>query len=220
MIVKPESALLNVGSYPIDDAARLLGVPRATVRRWLQLLIDDRSSPAQNRTVSFAELLALHIVKLFRDAGVPLSIVKRLSQAAGTRFRTLYPFAAKRFQAEGQSLIGALRDEVGMPGAGNDWSRCEKAFAERVLPFLEGVDFEGPRGAARYWPLGRAGRIVLDPERKFGAPIDDESGVPVKAIFAAVVAGGGQEPQTVAEWLDVSLESVRAAVTFVRRFGS
>jgi uncharacterized protein (DUF433 family) len=220
MIVKTESALLNVGNYPADEAARLLGVPKGTVLRWLQLLIDSRSSPAENHTINFAELLALHVVKLFSDAGVPVSMVKQLWQTAGKRFRTPFPFAAQRFQAEGQSLIAALRDGADISADGSKWCLCENAFAERVLPFLKGVDFEGSREAARYWPLGRTGRIVLDPERKFGAPIDDQSGVPVKAIYAAVAAGGGQEPQTVAEWLDVSLESVRAAVTFMRRLGS
>jgi uncharacterized protein (DUF433 family) len=58
------------------------------------------------------------------------------------------------------------------------------------------------------------GRVVLDPERSFGKPIDAEAGVPTRALCDAALAGGGQSPAVVAEWFGVPLEAVQAAVAF------
>lgn len=219
MIVKPESALFNTGSYVISDAAKLLAAPTAAIRRWLPLLSTSRPvRSAGRRSVTFAELIALNVVKLFADAGVRFPFIKQLSQTAGARFGVACPLATKQFQAEWHELIGSVSIHTKL--GKNELQKCEQVFVERVGPFLQKVDFLQTGEAARYWPLGRHGRVVLDPERKFGAPIDDESGVPVRAIYAAVVAGGGEEPQTVAEWLDVSLDSVRAAIAFEGQFGS
>lgn len=220
MIVKPELAVFNAGSYPIAEAARLVGAPAAAIRRWLPLMRGSTGlSPSETRAITFAQLIALKVVKRFRDAGVPLPLIEQLRQTAGETLGVALPFATARFRSDGQKLIGSLL--AGARGtAANDWAKCKKAFTQTVGPFFQNVDFGRTGDAARFWPLGRKGCIVLDPGRKFGAPIDDESGVPAKAIYAAVMAGGGQEPQRVAEWLDVSLESVRAAVEFEGRLAS
>jgi hypothetical protein len=58
--------------------------------------------------------------------------------------------------------------------------------------------------------------VVLDPFRKFGKPIDCETGVSTSAIYEAVLAGSGQPAPLVARWLGIPLAAVDAAVEFER----
>ena len=67
---------------------------------------------------------------------------------------------------------------------------------------------------SEFWPLETAGRIVLDPQRRLGEPIDAETGVPTVTIRNALKAGGGQEEAAVAAWYGIPIEAVRAAVQF------
>ncbi|HEX5442904.1 MAG TPA: hypothetical protein VFW87_03700 [Pirellulales bacterium] len=83
-----------------------------------------------------------------------------------------------------------------------------------ALPFFQKLDFRGGQEVTRFWPLERKGGVVLDPERKFGKPIDAESGVPTRALYDAAQAGGGQDQKLVARWFGVSPHAVRAAVAF------
>jgi len=58
------------------------------------------------------------------------------------------------------------------------------------------------------------GRVVLDPERRFGQPLDSETGVPTEAIRRAVTAGDGQDLKSVARWFEIPVEAVKAAMNF------
>ncbi|HEV3340056.1 MAG TPA: hypothetical protein VG125_06855 [Pirellulales bacterium] len=68
----------------------------------------------------------------------------------------------------------------------------------------------GPWGASRV----KKGRVVLDPERQFGRPIDAETGVPTSAVYDACRAGKGQDQKEVANWFGIPLSAVQAAVAF------
>jgi uncharacterized protein (DUF433 family) len=87
-------------------------------------------------------------------------------------------------------------------------------FDTIVRPFFRKLEYQNGDDALGYWPMDRDGRVVLDPERSFGKPIDAETGVPTRALYDAVLAGGGQPLDVVAEWFGVPLQAAQAAVTF------
>ena len=63
-----------------------------------------------------------------------------------------------------------------------------------------------------------AGRkvVVLDPERSFGKPILDEFDIQTQVIARAVAAEEGSEKR-VADWYDIPVPAVQAAVHFERQ---
>ena len=53
-----------------------------------------------------------------------------------------------------------------------------------IEPSLKNLEFESDV-ATRWWPLGRAKGVVVDPKRQFGQPIDDATGVPTSVLAQA-----------------------------------
>jgi uncharacterized protein (DUF433 family) len=208
---------LGLGIYPIADAARIIGAPTRTVRRWLDADagVVRRRYDASEDAVSFLELMELLFILKFRHAEVSLQTIRKAADAAARKFKTDYPFAVKRFDTDGKTIFGTLVKQ----GQGDETAVIEDlrhgqyVFSQIVKPFFRKLEY-GSQEALRYWPLFKKGRIVLDPERKFGQPIDAETGVPTQAIYDAVRAGGGQDTAVVAKWFDVPVRAVEQAVLF------
>lgn len=68
------------------------------------------------------------------------------------------------------------------------------------------------------WPTGKDDRIVVDPRRQFGQPIDAETGVPTSILAAAAKAEGWVEKA--ARAYRVPVVSVKRAVRFERKLGA
>jgi uncharacterized protein (DUF433 family) len=70
--------------------------------------------------------------------------------------------------------------------------------------------------ASEWWPLGCDRRVVVAPDRQFGAPHIAEKGVRTDVIAEAVAAEGGDAnaEKDVAGWYDLTLDEVRDALQF------
>ncbi len=211
---------IGIGIYSIPEAARLVGAPYQNVKRWIGDVhgfegLIERSSPVQN-TVNFTELMELLFVSMFRAEGVSLQTIRKASKAAAKRFHSKHPLAVKRFDTDGRDIFVTLQKKETDEQQVEDLAKGQLVFETIITPFFRKVEYGHTQEALRYWPLEPSGRIVLDPERRFGQPIDAETGVPADAIISALEAGGGQDAAEVAAWFDIPLEAVRAAITFNR----
>ncbi len=207
---------LGVGIYAISDAARILGVHPSRVRRWLKAddgLVTRYFDPAE-QTLSFMELMELHFIKMFRDEGVSLQVIRKASRAAAKRFKAEYPFAVKRFDTDGKTVFATLIGEQDEQPVIEDLRRGQYVLENIMRPFFRKLDYDTSAEVSRFWPLDKSGRIVLDPQRSFGKPIDAETGVPTDAIFQAFKAGRGQNISSIAEWFDVPSQAVEAAISY------
>ncbi len=217
MRTKPEKrSHLGVGLYSLGEAARIVGADRSKVRRWLRP--EDQLVPRvldpRERTVTFVELMELHFIQMFRAAGVSLQTIRRVSQTAANRFETNYPFSVKRFDTDGRTVFATLLKEHESELIVEDLRCGQYVFDQVMRPFFKKLDYHGVDEVARYWPLEKKSRVVLDPDRKFGKPIDAETGVQTRALYDATVAGEGQDYAEVAKWFDVPLAAVESAVAF------
>lgn len=170
--------------------------------------------PVAEQAITFIELMELYFIGIFREQGVAPRTIRRASAAAASKFGTDYPFAVKRFDTDGRTIFATLVDSATDRQIVEDLRRGQYVFEQIMKPFFQKLDFRNGQEVTRFWPMERKGGIVLDPERKFGKPIDAESGVPTRALYNAVQAGGGQEQKRVARWFGVSCHAVRAAVAF------
>jgi uncharacterized protein (DUF433 family) len=218
---------VGVGLYSIPEAARLIGVPAATLRRWVAgSLFASReksklSEPRFRRRhpevmprliLTFADLIELYLMSLFRQHGVSLLTIQAIAKWAARELNSDHPLAAQRFHTEGKRLLAAMGEEAAWPGRFRREAPKSRLVLDKVaLPFFEKLDYEGGQ-ARRYWPLGPHKPVVLDPTRSFGKPIDNESGVPTSALYHLYRAG---EPvERIACWYEVSPEAVQAAIEY------
>ncbi|MEM1062142.1 MAG: MerR family transcriptional regulator [Planctomycetota bacterium] len=218
-------SFVGLGLYAPADAARLLGVPVDRMHRWS----GDRkdSIPVIERRLkregllTFAELMELHFVRRFRDRGVSLKAVRKAAKRAASLFGTKYPLSSARFDTDGSSIFATLQRDAEEPGLVEDLARCQLVFPQIIRPFFKNLEYEKGRDeVARFWPAGRDGRIVLDPARRFGRPLDAETGVAVETLVTAFHKAYGGDAEGVAFEFDVPVAAVEAAVAFDRSLAS
>jgi uncharacterized protein (DUF433 family) len=208
---------IGVGLYTIVDSARISGANHETVRRWLSEKegIVPRYFPKEEKMLTFRELMEIHFIHMFRREGVSFQAIRRTAKVASERFDTPYPFTVKRFDTDGRTIFATMISEATDREVIEDLQRGQFVFQSIVRPFFRKLEYgTESEDVLRYWPRLKSGRVLIDPARKFGKPIDAKSGIPTSVIYEAVNAGGGQSPAIVARWLGIPIAAVKAAVAF------
>lgn len=232
--------VINLGLYPLPEAARLAQLDRRTARRWAEGYPyvhagERRLSPGvmplalgrmgKERDLTFAELLTLRLVRAFRNSGLGLPTIKRVASRAAEEYGLATPFVSRRFRTDGRKVFIELwreepsADAPGLPRRERELIEVltgQRAFADVVEPSLfANVDWHDDL-ASRWWPMGKDSAVLLDPAVAFGAPRIARTGVLTAVVAGAVRAeGGGSEAvEAVADWYGVSSEGVQDAVRF------
>ena len=222
MVTNNNPTHLGVGLYSFPDAARLLKITTGRLRRWV--CGPDQFLPhgfaKDEDTLTFADLMEIHFVTMYLREGVKLHVIKKSARAAAQKYQTGYPFSVERFDTDGTDIFATLISGETNHRYVEDLARGQLVFEKVVRPFFLRLEFNQDSQLVRYWPDGKRGRILLDPARKFGKPIEIETGIPTRAIFNALQAGGGQSPVDVARWLGISKVAVMAAAKFERSLGT
>lgn len=223
--------LLGTGLYSLPEAARYLRVPAITLRRWTegytftsgtrQKRHSSSVLPGQpfivdgETVITFADLIELQFVQLFRKHGVSMAVIRAAAARAAQMFETDHPFNVHRFQTDGRRIFAEI-----------DPSRIEEVPRERIVQdmtlgqtvigpiaqiYFRKLDYDNDK-VSRWWPIGKDSRVVLDPERNFGKPTDAASSVPLHPLYRMVRTG--ESIEAVAHWYDVDVEAVEAALQF------
>lgn len=99
-----------------------------------------------------------------------------------------------------------------------DLVKNQYAFEQIMSSYLyEGIEFNKLKEPERWWPMGEDRRVVLDPNRSFGAPICVE-GVPTRILVGSMEAE--QDATLVSRLYEVSLGSVNDSVEFQARWAA
>ncbi len=224
-----QTELLGVGFYSYADAARIIGIAPGKLRRWVRdydyyiharrgdsrPLVVRHFAP-EDRVLSFLELIELLFISLFRQEGLSLATIRQAAETASQWFSTNYPFAIKQFNTDGRFIFATLASETNSRDILAELGKGQLAFPTVVEPFLRKLDYRADNLANAFWPLGRQERVVLDPERSFGKPIDAETGVPTSVLYNAVRAEGSGSIGRIARWYEVPTAAVEAAIAFER----
>ena len=212
---------LGIGAYSIPQAARLVGAHYNTLRSWISpdSGVIPRHFDPECQKLSFIELMELHFIKLFRDEGVSLQTIRMTAVAASKKFRSDYPFAVKRFDTDGKTIFATLKKRARDGEVVEDLRKGQLVFTQIMRPFFKKLDYKKTE-VSRYWPLGKRSRIVLDPTRRFGQPIDDTTGIATSILYTATQAGKGQSVREVAAWYGVPEAAVKRAIEFERSIAS
>jgi uncharacterized protein (DUF433 family) len=142
-----------------------------------------------------------------------LQSIRAASNFARKTFGNSHPFTFKRFQTDGRTIFAEVVEsgKVEEDPSLLDLVKRQYVFERVMRPSLRGVVY-GEAGEARAWRPRDNRYVILDPQRSFGKPIDNRSGVPTEVIYAAVKSEGN--PNIVARLYDLDLRAVKAAVAF------
>src|SRR5438309_1417447 len=223
----PGRSYLGVGLYSLPEAARLLHMPGATLRRWLAgsgapveagqrdagpLVWRENPELVADGLLTFSELIELLFIRQLRRADVPLRTIRSIAREAGAALQTPHPFADRRFYTH-RPPRHVPNEPLSQPlSPGSPEREIASAVVVTVIEaFARQLDYADNQ-VCRYWPLGKSRCVVLDPARAFGQPADPASGVPTRVLNSAYAAG---EPvEEVARWYRVDPQAVRDAVEF------
>jgi uncharacterized protein (DUF433 family) len=222
--VKQDLSLVGLGLYSPAEAAALTSVPSAKIRRWLQGHITAGKEylplwtshleklDVESLYLSFLDLVQLRVAHAFIREGLSPQKVRRAIEYGAEIVSSEYPFANARFRTDGKTVILHVLDvEKGDERLIDLFKHGQYLMQKVIEPSLKGLEFEGEI-AARWWPLGRAKGIVIDPKRQFGQPIDDATGVPTSVLAQAAKTEGSAVQA--AKLFMVPTSSVNRAVAF------
>lgn len=229
----PNVVPLGIGFYTVPEASRLLGIPQATIRRWLggysriskegeknvHSALWEPQLPRFDGKIEmgFRDLMELRFVNAFVKAGVGIRAIRTCLETARQAVKDDRPFSTQRFRTDGKTIyLDSLRRLEGSIDEREmlDLRKQQYAFASVVEKFFRDLDIEDD-AVARWWPLAGRDTVVIDPARSFGQPIAAKSGVPTSVLADAVAAEGSIKR---AAWaFDVPEVEVRDALKFEER---
>ena len=222
---RKDLACTGKGVYTVGEAARLVKAHPSGVRRWLRgyrfpiksgqgaspPVFEPDLSPLNGQwAVSFLDLVELLFIKSFRKEGVSWRTIRLAAQNAAQRWHTSHPFCLKRFATDGRMIFETAGEELGEDQV-LELTRSQYGFKQVLMPYLKEFDY-GELGVERWWPLGKREPLFLDPHISFGHPVVRPHNVPTSALYAALLAE--QTEAEVAQWFDLPVGVVRAAVRF------
>jgi uncharacterized protein (DUF433 family) len=235
MRTQPRSAvtMLGTGIYTPAEAAALLKAPPAEVRRWAfgysrvrdggrkhyePLIRTALPTIEGQQALTFVELVEMMFIKGFRKAGASWNTIHEAASVAARLFETEHPFAMRQFFADPGGVYALLREVDGGESLVSLVGSGQHVFTELVRPYLGQLEFAPSELPTRWWPLGKEGRVVVDPAVSFGQPIVAEAGIPTRVLAEALAAETEYDPKTALErvaWLyRIPERHVHAATRF------
>ncbi|MFN8636983.1 MAG: DUF433 domain-containing protein [Chloroflexota bacterium] len=187
---------LTAPRYSFAEADRLAGVSRGTARRWLagyayrdaggqRAVMPPMTlgKPAAD-AASFLDVVEIVAIGRLKRADFSTKAIRQIVQNCQQILGVSRPLTSVRFKVGGREIFvdrGETLVEVGR-------RKRMQAWNEVLAPFLVNLDYTG-EVVSRWWPLGRAVPIVVDPSFGYGLPVIEGSGVRTEIIRERAEAG-------------------------------
>jgi uncharacterized protein (DUF433 family) len=218
-------AAYGIGIYTTPEAARMVGMRPATLRRWLLGYDHDAKrelplwSPQYDANdddgvlLGFRDLIEARIVNALRSKRIGLQTIRTCMERARTIVGQDRPFSTSQFKTDGKTIFLEITRGLDEPQL-VDLKRSQGVFNRVVAPSLEDLDF-GAEGAERWWLLHGKRTIVADPERAFGQPIIAAHGITTARVVQAIGAEGSVA--RVAQLYEIKPALIRDALRYEGR---
>jgi uncharacterized protein (DUF433 family) len=222
--------LLDRTVTTVNEAARQLRIPPATLRHWLEggerngtryePVLRERSRGSVR--VAWGEMVEARYLRAYRER-VPMQRLRPFIAALRQEFGVAYPLAHLRpFVDANRRLVLALQERLDLPD--ELWLVFPgRAGQLRINPaiiqdFLYRVEFashaDAPSGsdeALRIYPMSKDAPVVIDPRVSSGAAT--VGGIRT-AVLAERAEGFGETPEDLAEEFGLTPAQVKAAIAF------
>jgi uncharacterized protein (DUF433 family) len=213
---------LGYGIYTIPDISKLLGLPQAKVRRYLNEYWDERlgkklfndtytwSVDNKVKAVNFYTLIELHVCFHLKELGVPLKKILKSRETIAKDLNMAYPFASSELLAYGDKIWYKFKDSI----INADGSK-QSDFVEFIEDFAKKIEFNTNSIAERFWPNGKESDVVVDPHHQFGQPILNGTNINAEVIFSMYESG---EPiEAISILYDLTQKQIADAISFYKK---
>lgn len=213
---------LGSGIYTIPDISKLLNIPQAKVRRYLNEYWDDRlgkrlfnetyswSAGNNIRAVNFYTLIELYTCFHLQELGVTPRQILKSRVAIGKDLQIPYPFANARLLSDGKKIWYEFKDSI----VNADGSK-QTDFVEFIRKFADKIEFNSHKIAEKFWPAGRKSDVVINPHHQFGQPILNGTNINAEVIFSMYESG---EPiEALGILYDLTPKQVGDAISFYKK---
>jgi uncharacterized protein (DUF433 family) len=220
---------VSSGLYTIADAARLISVKPARLRRWITGDPHDyKSTPLIGSqiprmdgqvSISFVNLIEALFISKFAARGLHVRSIRAMADEAKRFLGTPHPFATKiLFRADGKKIFAEIVKRSGDEHALYDLQKHNWAFHGVLKHGLRPTVVYGPSDQAERWyPRKKlAPNVIVNPAASFGQPVLADVGIPTRTLRDAVKAEGG-DCITVSKWFDIPIARVEEAIKFESR---
>lgn len=226
-VAAAKSVPLGIGYYTVPEAARLLGIRRLSIRRWLGGYTFTENGKSRRMPplwrpqlpeydhhleLGFRDLIELQFIKAFMDAGLGLKTIRICLEFARECVKDNRPFSTRRFQTDGQTIFLQSLERSGDAEL-LDLKRRQFVLTGVIERTFKDLDISEDI-VARWRPFGGKESIVIDPQRAFGQPIASAYGVPTVTLAEATKAEGSIS--RVSYLYEVPASVIRDAVNFER----
>ncbi len=220
--------ILTTPAYTLAEASHLAGISRWRVARWLkgyEFTYKVKEGRREGRkeavirhleepSASFLDLIDLLFVKKFIERGFTLQFLRDVLEEARILLGTPH-FARSKFFTSGKQIILELKK------AESKYMIALMTSGQGVIPQIveqldDKIDFEDVTGygfATRWYPKGKQGLIVIDPQISFGRPTLISRGVATENIYD-LYRGENKRVEPVSQWFKIPAPEIRAAVAF------
>lgn len=229
--------LLDAAAYGLDQAARYVGVPRNTLRDWVQgrsypvkaggkatataIIVPADLHPTR---LSFNNLLEAHVLEaVWRQHRVKLQQIRQAVAWMRRNLRSARPLIEQVILTDGKDVfVQHLGELINASREG------QRAMSEVLDLYLRRIDRDATGLPVRLYPFTRPSahlfespRIVaIDPRIAFGRPVLATSSAPTGVIAERYQAGEsiedladdyGETPEHIQEAIRCELQFARAA---------
>jgi uncharacterized protein (DUF433 family)/DNA-binding transcriptional MerR regulator len=218
------------GIYTIPEASRITGIKSEAIHRWVNgykyvmdkeirysnpIFAKDYSDISTKVTLSFLDIIELKFIQSFRVYGVKWKVIREAAVIAEKLVQNKHPFASKKFYTDTKTILVKMADESHETVL-IDIIKHQYTLEKIMEPLLhECIDFDIDEMASRWWPLGKEGRIVIDPKLNFGKPVLESFNIPTDTIYSAYLVE--KSIKTVADWYEVDEDSIMHAIKYEER---
>ncbi|TVQ09164.1 MAG: DUF433 domain-containing protein [Balneolaceae bacterium] len=211
---------LGEGIFTPSEIAKFLKLPTGKVNRWVNSYWDgDFASKTghgyswkknDSKAVNFLTMVELLIMASLSEQGARTTEIVKAHKVLADRYNVVYPFAMNKVI----SNIYTDGKKVYLDDGGYiiNLDGTDQINLEFVKQLFNNLDFGIDDLASRYWPMGKDNSVVVDPERKFGHPVINETNIYPETIYGMVQAG--DPPAFIASLYNLTGKEVEDAIAY------
>ena len=210
----------GTGIYTTSEVAKILGLPRGKVKRWLKDYwvtkfstngIQCSDGEGIDQVTNFHTLIEFFTFYQLRENGVSAQKIVAAHDILSVVFKTKYPFATSNILTDGEKVLfeGEIKEII---KADKSLQICINQVIE---PFCKRIEFDKNSLANRFFPMGKDHDVVIDPKRKFGQPVVGDTNILTETIFS--LSKAGESVDIIANLYDLKISQVQDAISFHTR---
>ena len=226
MNIASNHIVFGIGAYSVPEAARLLAMPTANVRRWVGGYKFKNEGKAESQQMAplwrlqhpkyeshlelgFKDLIELKFIKQFMKAGLKIQTIRACLGEAQKVIKDSHPFTTRQFESDGKTIFFKFLSNHGESQL-LDLRKNQFVLEKLIEQSFKDLDIKNNE-VSSWRPYKGKPTIVIDPSRSFGQPIASDFGVPTVTLAQAFEAEGSFAE--VSRWYEVPIQIVRDAVS-------